>query len=141
MKKTFVSLLVAGIVVLAAVSPAVAQGSGALVKVPFEFIVGNKVMPAGEYRFATQTNDWSVVMITSTEKGLAMFTSTQTVPDSAISGSEAKLSFANYYGHYFLQQIAIPGRDAHRVLLTKEQAGQMLAKLNLMPVDNIATAK
>ena len=142
MRKMFVSLMVAGIVSLAVTWPAAAQSSAAEVKIPFQFIVGNKVMPAGRYLVSTQTTDWAVVLITSLDgNAVAAFTSTQAVPHSARDGSDAHVTFRKYFGQYFFQGVAVPGWDAREVNVTKEQAERTLAKLNLLSADRADSAK
>ncbi len=142
MKKTFLSLLVAGISSVAAFStPAAAQDSAAIAKVPFEFIVGNKVLPAGDYMVASQTNDWSVVLIRSTDSGIGTFASTKVAPGPDTPAVDARLSFVNYDGHYFLKRIAIPGRNPRQIAVTREQAERTLARLNLMTAESASPAK
>ena len=134
MKKTFLSLLAAGIVSASAISPAAAQTVAALVKVPFRFIVGDTVMPAGSYRITPQTDDWSVLMISAVDgQAIAAFASTEATPNPAPRSEDVRVRFDNYYGQYFLRQVAVPGRDARLVVVTKAQAERTLSRLNLMP--------
>ncbi len=143
MEKILVALLVAGTASFAAISPVAAQSSeAALVKIPFQFVVGDKIMPAGSYRISAQTSDWSVLMISSLDgKAAAAFASTQAIPNPAPHSQNAQVRFSNYYGQYFLQQVALPGRDARVVRVTKAQAERTLTRLSLMPAQRADTAK
>ncbi len=143
MNKTLVTLLVAGTALFAAVSPAAAQSSdAALVKVPFQFIVGNTMMPAGTYRISAETANWSVLMISSADgKAAAVFASTEAAVNPAPQSRDPQVWFDNYYGQYFLREVAMPARNARLVKITRTQAAQTLAKLNLMPAERAEPAK
>ncbi len=141
MKKILVALVAAGVVWFAAASPALAQSNAAVVKVPFQFIAGHKVLPAGSYRIAPQTPDWSVVCISNLDGGDAAFITTDGVADSqAETGSDSRVGFTNYHGQYFLQTVSVPGR-ARRVRVTRAQAENILAKLNLLTAEPANVAK
>lgn len=142
MRKILVTLIVAGALSFPAISMAAGQnGESAVVKVPFQFVVGNKVMPAGSYRISPQTGNWSVLVISSLDGSAAVFASTQAAVNPASNDETPRVKFTNYFGQYFLQSVALPSRDAREVLITKAQAEQTLAKLNLMPAEHAATAK
>jgi hypothetical protein len=142
MKKTLVVLLVAGIVSLAGVFSARAQSTDpALVKVPFRFIVGGKLLPAGSYRISAQTQDAAILLISSFEqKSVAAFASTRAVANPSSTGGAVHVAFKNYDGQYFLAMVSMPGEDSREVVLSKTLAEQMLAKLNLTPADRADTA-
>ncbi len=143
MKKILVTLVVAGALAFPTLSMAAGQnGESAIVKVPFQFVVGDKVMPAGSYRISAQTGDWSVLTITSVDgKRGAVFASTRAAVNPASDSPNAQVKFNNFFGQYFLQSVALPGKDAREVLITKAQAEQTLTRLNLVPAEHAATAK
>ncbi len=143
MKKMFVSLLAAAIVSIAAIAPAAAQGDNgtSIVNVPFRFIVGDKLMPAGSYRVTPQSDDWSVVMISGVHSNLAVLTPTEAESQPVTGLQKPQFWFNNYYGQYFLAKFAVPGRDARIVKVTKAEAERTLAKLNLMPAERGDPAK
>ena len=62
-------------------------------------------------------------------------------PTPAGNGDQAQVKFNNFFGHYFLQSVSLPGKDAREVKITKAQAEQTLAKLNLMPAEHATTVK
>ncbi len=143
MKKISLALLVAGVVSLAGVSQARAQVNGpALFKAPFAFIVGDKVLPAGNYRITAQAEDSSVLMITNADgKGIAAFATT-TGGDLAPAGmKDVNVAFKNFDGHYFLSQVTMPSSSARVIHVTKVSAERTLARLNLMPIERADTAK
>ena len=143
MKKTFLSLIAAAVLSVTAISTATAQDtSAAVVHVPFRFVVGSKLLPAGTYRIGPQTTDWSVLVISSMQGDVvAAFATSEAVPNPDPQNQSARVWFNNYYGQYFLRQVAVPGRDARVVTVTREQAERALTKLNLMPAQQAQPAK
>lgn len=144
MKKTSLVLLLAGVVSLAGVFSARAQTTDpALVKVPFKFIVGGKLLPAGSYRISAQTPDAAILLVSSVErKGISAIAVTQGLANqSSSTGSAVHVAFKNYDGQYFLSMVSMPNEDSREVLLSKASAEVMLAKLNLMPAERADTAK
>ncbi len=143
MKKMILAVLVLGVVGFAAPRFASAQVSGpALVKVPFDFIVGDKVLPAGSYRIAPDTQDPTLLFINSTNgKASAAFAATGWTTNPSPMDPEAHVAFKNVDGHMFLWRVAIAGSDTREIALTKAEAERTLAKLNLMPAERADTAK
>jgi hypothetical protein len=141
MKKMLVALLVAGVCSFAGVATARADDNTVVVKVPFQFIVGDKVLPAGEYRIAPPGSDPSLLMITRIDgKGGAMVITESTgVP--APEGPKVNVTFKNFAGNCFLWQVGLPGRDTREVTLSKQSAERVLARLNLMPAQPAKSAK
>ncbi len=131
--KNLVALFVAGTALLAALAPAAAQSSEqALVKIAFPFIAGEKLMPAGTYLVSGETRDWTRVRIASVDGKLVSIVRAKTATLKPLRGIEPRLWFTNYYGHYFLQRLAMPFLDVREVPLTKVEAEQTLARLNLL---------
>ncbi len=142
MKKMMFALLVVGAVAFAGLRPASAQSSPALVKVPFDFIVGDRVLPAGSYRIAADIQDPSLLQITATQgKAVAAFAATGWAKNPNPMDPQVHVAFKNVDGHLFLWQIAMPGGDAHEVIVTKAEAERTLVKLNLMPAERAEPAK
>jgi hypothetical protein len=142
MKKTLFALLVVGTVASAAPRPASAQTDPAVVKVPFQFIVGDRLMPAGSYRITSNERDRTLLTISGLDgKVGSVFASTQWSGARADSGAQVNVQFKNIDGHYFLALVAIPGADVRAVPLTKVRAERTLARLNLMPAEHANSAK
>jgi hypothetical protein len=112
------------------------------VKVPFHFIVGDKVLPAGSYRIAGQNEDPATLLITPTDgHSAAAFASTQWVGVPESMNTSVRLAFKNFDGQYFLWRVAMPGQDTREIVLSKESAERTLARLNLMPAEHANVAK
>jgi hypothetical protein len=142
MKRSLFALLAVAAVVLAAPRSASAQTAQTLVKVPFQFIVGEIVLPAGSYRIASETQTPSVLLITSLAgKPVAAFAYTTRTENQAPKDTQAHVAFKNIGGQYFLWQVAVPGSDAREMSFTRAQAERTLAKLKLSPADRADVAK
>jgi hypothetical protein len=142
-KKILIAIIAAGVVSFAATSPAAAQSLGAtaaVVKVPFQFIAGQRLLPAGNYRVDPQTADWSIVRISNVQGSMAALVTTQTVATTSADDVHSLLTFTKVRGQYFLQGVALPGRDARVVLVTKAEAERTLARLNLLNAEPNANA-
>jgi hypothetical protein len=142
-KKVLLVLTAAVVLSFVYTSPAAAQVHEAVVKVPFSFIVGQRLLPAGTYRIAPTAGDWAVVSITGLRDTKASPTIVQTVVDAGAQPyrGEARVSFLPYGGQAFLQEIAVPGTDPRRIIVTRASADRALAKLNLMNSDVAVPAK
>lgn len=140
MKKMLVALLVAGVCSFAGVATARADSDTAVVKVPFQFIVGDKVLPAGEYRIEHQ-GDPSVLMITRADGKGGALAITQSTGVPTPSDAQVRVAFKNFEGRSFLWQVGMPGQDTREIKLTKESAERVLARLNLMAAEPARSAK
>ncbi len=143
MKKLLLVLLVLGVVAIAGQRAPLAQTDDpAFVRVSFPFIVGDRLLPAGAYRITSDSQDPSVLYITSlTGKPAAAFTATIWADNPTLKDADVRVAFKNIDGQYFLWRVAMPGTDARVVNLTKAEAEHVLAKLNLMPTERGEPAK
>lgn len=144
MKKMLRLVLVAAVASFAAIPLATAQGSSqaALVTVPFKFIVGDKLLPAGTYQIWSESSDWEMMKISRVGTTSAAATvRTWPMPNSAVNGSNVHVQFKNYFGQYFLEWVQLPLSDVHTVKITTLQAARTLARLNLMPAEQVEIAK
>ena len=140
-KKLLVALLIAGAVTFAVSSPAAAQSDAAIVKIPFQFVVGQRELPAGSYRIARQGPHWSVVCISGLDsKQLSAFVMTVAQGNSEPT-YDPRVTFVTYSGHRFLRSVAVPGGDVREVTITKAKAERTLAKLNLLTAEPANVAK
>lgn len=80
---------------------ALAQNHEVRADVPFNFTVGNKVLPAGTYSISPAMD--GAIEIQNRETHLAVLT--QTAMDSNHSQSGGELVFQRYGGQYFLREI------------------------------------
>ncbi len=134
-------LVVAGVSAVGVMSSAAQSSEEALVKVPFRFIAGDKLMPAGTYKVAGATGDWAVVLVSSVDGKLVAKVRSKASSPEIVASMEPRLWFTNYYGQYFLRQLAMPGLVPRIVPLTKEDAVRTLTKLNLMHAEAAEPAR
>ena len=78
-----------------------AQSTGVRANVPFDFTVGNKLLPAGTYTIKEQSNH--VILITNHDKPIAALSLVN--GDSNRSPNGGKLKFHRYGSQYFLSEI------------------------------------
>jgi len=78
-----------------------AQSTGVRANVPFDFTVGNKLLPAGTYTIKEQSNH--VILITNHDKPIAALSLVN--GDSNRSPNGGKLKFHRYGNQYFLSEI------------------------------------
>lgn len=116
MKATFLRLTI--IMALALAFAASAQAQTALnyktFAVPFSFKVGNKELPAGEYKI---TADNQVVRVQKTDGKANAVTLTQRTRGVNHNLSNAKLTFRRYGDQHYLSQVWLPdniGRELKR---------------------------
>jgi len=121
--------MVVGVLALAGSVPAYAQGSK--VTVPFQFIVGETVLPAGSYLVSTVVERSDVLAIRSVD-GKAMATALMQ-PSTTSEKRHIVLSFQRYGGRYFLAEVNMPGSNGRALPLPKQHLEAMLAKLNGKP--------
>src|SRR5665213_110079 len=85
--------------------------------VPFAFIVGNTVLPAGNYIVKSDPDDDAMVAIQSTDG--RQFVDTLTIPPSSENSSgQAQLVFKKVGNQYFLAQVAPADGETRDMLLT-----------------------
>lgn len=111
---------------LLAVSAAQAQETAVKADIPFNFVVGNQTLPAGEYTVLNQGAVGQAVLIRSYAGKTALFASTQPCSSSGPS-AKTKLVFHTSAGRYFLYQIWTEGNSSGRQI-PKSRAEVELAK-------------
>jgi hypothetical protein len=87
---------------LAAAGTASAQDHAAKAKIPFGFYVGNKWVPAGEYRMTSDAGNPSAITIRNTDSSVALMASARA--DERQPGAHT-LVFTKYGDQYFLHEI------------------------------------
>ena len=113
MKKAFGFALVAASLLLA--SGAQAQGLHVRADVPFDFVVGNKVYPAGNYDIERKLSNSNALLISSDTK----MTPTFVLPNACTAGKPAAKSVLIFHrvgDEYFLYQIWTEGSTIGREL-------------------------
>jgi len=110
--------LIVGLAFVSAVVSAKGQSTQAVAKVPFEFIVGDKTLPSGQYtvRAVSDTNK-AALMIRGKSSAIRLTNEIQPNPNK----TEARLVFHRYGERYFLSEVWMGGDSTGRHLL---QSGQ-----------------
>jgi len=115
-----------GLGLLLAVSAAQAQETRVKANIPFDFVVGNKVLPAGEYMVVSEGRTNQAIVIRSDDTNSAILS--LTLSCSSLNPSDkTKLVFHSLAGRYFLSQGWMQGYDKGREL-PKSKAEVQLAK-------------
>ena len=105
MKKQALTVLSIGsLLVMLAVVPLYAISSSLTANIPFDFMVGNKTLPAGSYKVGRPNTAGMLVIQSADHRGSAFFLAHFV---SAKSGQDnsAKLIFNRYGDQYFLSQV------------------------------------
>ena len=105
--------ILAALAVLLIATAAHAQQRTLSATVPFNFIVGDRAYPAGDYLFR---NSDSVLKITNTEQAKTEVTLSNAC-ESVTPSADTKLVFDRMGGYYFLRQIWVAGSFTGRELL------------------------
>jgi hypothetical protein len=111
------------IVVALAFVTATAYGQSsqqAVAKIPFEFVVGDKSLPAGEYGVGRLTASGEVLRIASTEDNQTALRLTSPINRTTAS-DKGTLVFHRYANHYFLTQVWNAGERTGRQLMKSKQ--------------------
>ncbi|MGC1415906.1 MAG: hypothetical protein WA817_11520 [Candidatus Acidiferrum sp.] len=111
------TLVIAGMMALAAVaSPRVAQAQEIMkVDVPFDFVAGNRSLPAGEYSVNVSGPMHTLMLLNRDVSGASAILGTNAV--LAIEPqSQSKLIFNRYGDRYFLSQVWSEGSPSGRQL-------------------------
>lgn len=72
--------------------------------VPFDFTVGDRLLPAGSYTIASFSS--GVIEIRSSDRQISLMT--MTLPDSNEPANDGKLVFDRYGDQYFLSEVLCP---------------------------------
>jgi len=102
-------LVVVTLVVLSGMAAAQLIGSSKIVaQVPFEFMVANKTVPAGEYVVQAFTMDGNTLVIRNAEAKVGLV-STSSQTEGKQDASHYALVFKHYGDRYFLSGIKLEG--------------------------------
>ena len=110
------------IAMLASAVESRAQASyGLRANVPFDFVVGDKTIPAGRIRaHGVSASSQGALSITNSAQGkLALRTGRRV--SGAERSNQGKLVFHKYGNRYFLAQVCVPGYEAWEIMKSKEE--------------------
>lgn len=118
---TTMMLLLAALVFVTAVASANAQSRLTSADVPFEFVVGERTLPAARYNISDATLGSEVVKIMARTANANVFATTIPISRKA-SDDKGKLVFHRYGNRYFLAEIWSPGeRRGQKLRKSKEE--------------------
>lgn len=126
MKREFVRgfsmvLLIVCFAFVASVVSANGQSANQIVtNIPFDFVVGDKVMTAGEYRVKGLSQSGNLVLISARNAKSSVIRMTNELRPQS-ENTRARLVFHRYGQHYFLAEIWSGYGDAGRQLLRSRQ--------------------
>jgi hypothetical protein len=124
MKKQTLPFAVLCLLIGSAVIPAYGQTGGVKVKIPFNFILGEKTYLAGEYAFSAAKDN--IIVQNSEGTRIAMRMANHVTGRSA--GKNGQVIFECYIDQCFLSQIWTPGQDDGRQLLRSRMETRAAAK-------------
>ena len=102
-------LVVVMLVLLSGMAAAQLNSSTRVVaQVPFEFMVANKTVPAGECEVQAITMDGQTLVIRNAEAKVGLFSGSSQA-ESKQNASNYALVFKHYGEHYFLSEIRLQG--------------------------------
>ena len=104
-----------GLGLLLVVSGVQAQETRVKANIPFDFVVGNQVLPAGEYMVASEGSTNQAIVIRSNDSKTAILSLTNSCSSSKPSDT-SKLVFHRLAGRYFLSQVWAEGNSGGRQL-------------------------
>jgi len=111
--------LIVGLGLVTAVSSANGQSARvSIAKVPFEFNVGDKPLPAGQYIVRATTESGQALLIAGKNGGVMRLTHTIS---SSKTPDRGKLVFHRYGDTYFLSEVWNAGEKTGRQLLKSKQ--------------------
>jgi len=111
-----------GLGLLLAVSAAQAQEPRVKANIPFDFVVGDRVMPAGEYTVAPAGSLGQAITISSGDRSSIALTSACA---SSSPSQSTKLVFHALAGRYFLSQVWVEGYSQGRQLRMSKSEVQL----------------
>jgi hypothetical protein len=126
MKKQMLSIAAALALTLIAAGQCSAQQSAMKVNVPFAFTVGDKAMPAGEYRVAELSRVQTVQVIAQSDGDASIMVMTHPVV-RASKAPTPRLTFHRYGNRYFLTEIWVG--DTQGLQLVKSHGENELAAM------------
>jgi hypothetical protein len=110
-------------------------------QVPFDFMVSNKTIPAGEIVLKSDNPEKSVWLVRNTDAKAGLF-SLASVTDQTMDATNTLLTFHRYGNQYFLSEIRVEGSNV-TYLLPETKAETEIRARNLTPADSkiVATLK
>ena len=125
-------LLILAVALVTAVASANGQSRHEVAKIPFEFVVGDKNLPAGQYDVTAMTANDSVLRITNSEQNQSALRNTQAITHGK-PADKGKLVFRRYADRYFLAEVWSAGDTTGRQLMKSKQERAIERELASIP--------
>lgn len=132
-----ITLGMLGLLLVSTLAPLQAQSPQ--FNVPFDFTVGNAILPAGQYQVSKHSSAQGVVVVRG-ENGIGNAFSLCTAVQSPRVSEVAKLIFHRYGSQYFLSQVWEQGTDSGRQVFMSK-AEREIAKNTAKPKSEVLTAR
>ena len=100
-----------------------AQSQRDIVNIPFNFAVGEKTLPAGEYAVTPNRRDSQNIWRLEGDRNTVLFATVAVT--SASTQEKTKLVFHKYNDQYFLSQVWIAGEDSGREIRATRVESQL----------------
>jgi hypothetical protein len=127
---TMLALIVA-VTFVTAVAPANGQSRAVVANVPFEFSVGDKALPAGEYTVRAVTEDGNALAIQNKNAAKSAIRLSNSIQATQAS-EKTKLVFHRYGPRYFLAEVWVSGERTGRQLLKNKEESTIESQLALI---------
>jgi hypothetical protein len=140
-KEALKAVTVLGLVIALAFITAAASANGTAhsvrANIPFQFMVGNEALPAGEYTVRKLTEDAGAILINSTDGNSAAMRIT-VAKQGTPSQNKARLVFRKYGESYFLAEVWDGSSQGRALLKSKseraaEREQSQIARGNALP--------
>ena len=96
-----------------------------VVTLPFEFVVADAVMPAGQYSFEVPASRGDKIVVRSSDRRLTQSVAQEALPAGRIP--ENKMTFTRYGDQRFLSQISIAGEKFVRQITKCSMEEKLIA--------------
>ena len=106
--------------------------------VPFDFMVANKAVPAGEWILQSASDNGRTLLLNNVDAKTALF-STASADVSKQPAAAYALVFHKYGDRYFLSAVRLAGSTTMYQIPRSKAEGEMLAR-NLAPTETILLA-
>lgn len=118
---TMLTLIVA-IAFVTAVASANAQSRAVVANIPFEFSVGDKALPSGEYLVRAVNESGNALAIQNKQSSKSAIRLSNSI-EAPKASKNTKLVFHRYGPRYFLAEVWVSGeRTGRQLLKTKEES-------------------
>ena len=133
MKATFLRLTIMMALALAFAASAEAQTAlnFKTFAVPFSFKVGNKELPAGEYKITADNQIVRVQKINGKENAVSL---TQRTRGTNHNLSDSKLTFRRYGDQYYLSQVWLPDSLGRELKKPQREATDVAANYSIVEI-------